>query len=975
MPTASEVKAFLRESWELWLWSLLFPSKLRDRTGDRPPNFDLLEVKPRLFSQFLLVVLVLSVFPWAIALSENSLQGILLLVVPIPFIAYGLAVWQIPLGVQFPLIIGLVYWQNLEGYRSTSIEAFLNLPSEFEFVSWLDMLTKFTQGWTAITITLALFLSVGKQFLKTGNKRVAQVFYWSAGFLSSTLGVWLASDNFIIAAISGVFIQFFTVIVARYQIALAPLVESANKVVENVAIGVSVGVAVGVVGGLPYGVAFGVVFGMAVDVAGGMAVGMAVVVVVGVALSVSFGVSFGVAGVMFGMAGGVAGCVVGGVAVGVVVGVAVGVAGLPWLPFVLACWFIATSAAARNRSAGVVAAGWLTFLTLFEGPGIKTLVAPSVALIGYFHIFPGYLAFAALSQLSALPARLKQLKPSALRQLHWLPPYTSEWLWLPLPNHDRILAAACREDASAGLTAYQYIQQFDLPGFRSTLQKARPQIVADCFAAPISTPDLIATASPKHPILPILAPSFYPTAPEENSPPIDTTDLPELQAMVPRLQNIARDLDAALQGSTAPIRERGLERIANNLPLLAAQIPGLVGPAAARRWQPVITCWQRLLDRELAHQRQQSPGEILNPFLFGNPVPRSRAALFQGRQALKDRILRLLLTDNRPTLVLHGPRRCGKTSLLLNLPRLFPSDILSIYVDLQAPAATRDEASFCYSLARAIAKDARSQGLQLPTLPPRTDFTSDPYIALEDWLDAIQPALANRFLLIALDEFEKLGDALNKGQLSEAIFDQLRHLIQHAEKLGFLFSGVRTLDELGPRWSNYFISVQPLEILYLDPDEARNLLLHPDPDFTLQYAPGIVDRIVEQTRCHPYLLQLIGGCLVNRANLHKTQRADLDLLHKACSDAYTEGSPYFDNLWREFTGTTPTEVAAGQTILRTLALDRQPQIVTESDRAALSRLLRYHIIEPVADASERYRIEIPFVAQWVRDRAPAERSY
>ena len=35
--------------------------------------------------------------------------------------------------------------------------------------------------------------------------------------------------------------------------------------------------------------------------------------------------------------------------------------------------------------------------------------------------------------------------------------------------------------------------------------------------------------------------------------------------------------------------------------------------------------------------------------------------------------------------------------------------------------------------------------------------------------------------------------------------------------------------------------------------------------------------------------------------------------------APTNDEPYFTNVWTEFTGTTPAEVAAGQTLLLTLA--------------------------------------------------------
>ncbi len=83
--------------------------------------------------------------------------------------------------------------------------------------------------------------------------------------------------------------------------------------------------------------------------------------------------------------------------------------------------------------------------------------------------------------------------------------------------------------------------------------------------------------------------------------------------------------------------------------------------------------------------------------------------------------------------------------------------------------------------------------------------------------------MGDRRLPIDLDEFEKIGSAIKDNGIGERLFDQLRSMIQHSDRLGFLFSGVQTLEELGPRWSNYFISVVPMEMHYLQPHEAEDL--------------------------------------------------------------------------------------------------------------------------------------------------------
>ena len=403
-----------------------------------------------------------------------------------------------------------------------------------------------------------------------------------------------------------------------------------------------------------------------------------------------------------------------------------------------------------------------------------------------------------------------------------------------------------------------------------------------------------------------------------------------------------------------------LERCVTNLGTLQGQLLGLgLKGEQITRWQPVFAAWKNVLQRTL------SQDEVLNSFQTGNPLRPERKALFKGRTQFVSDVLRYVYDASHPALVLHGPRRCGKSSFLLNLPRLLPSEVLPVYYSLQGPAATANDGDFCYGLVRALGRDLRGQGVQTPAAE-RDRFHASPYAALEDWLDATLPRLGRRSVLLCFDEFEKLGEAIAQGRISMAVFDQLRELIQHS-KLSFLFCGVQTLAELGPNWSRYFISVQPMEMTYLEPDEARDLLINPDPAFDLRYAEGVVAQVVAVTRCQPYLLQLIGEQMVRQANRNQTRLLTAPLLAAALEAALTAGEAYFTNLWTEYTGTTPAEVRAGQALLHAVAHGQPlPPVETAAARAALRRLERYHVVAAVDGG---YGCEVPFVARWVRERA------
>jgi H+/Cl- antiporter ClcA len=375
-----------------------------------------------------------------------------------------------------------------------------------------------------------------------------------------------------------------------------------------------------------------------------------------------------------------------------------------------------------------------------------------------------------------------------------------------------------------------------------------------------------------------------------------------------------------------------------------------------------------IYDAVLALNNNHVEGELINPFQYGNPLSLNRAYLFKGRASFADQIVRLVLDRSRPTVVLYGPRRVGKSSFLLNLLHLLPENILPVYLDLQSAAITTDESAFCFALVRAISRDSRGLEIELPPVPKFNEFRNSPYILLEEWLNQALPQLGSRSVLLNLDEFEKLGNAIADGRLSLRLFDELRSLIQHYEQLRFLFSGVQTLDELGPNWSSYFISVVPIEMVYLEPNEAFELLINPDPQFNLRYQAGIIEQIITLTRCHPYLLQLIGASLVKQASLQHTRRVNLNLLETAIEDALTTGEPYFMNIWTEFTGSSSIEITVGQEFLLTLAQELPASLVANDKviLAVLQRLQRYHIIEYTNNG---YSFEVPLFKRWVRERA------
>ena len=951
---------FLRETWELFWWAMFCPTRLQYRMNEWSPQkkeygrisdtgfWDILVFgNSRFISQYLLLLFIPSL-PLILNMIERN-QFLDWLQFPCVILtAYGTGVFFLPLGLVIPLL-WLIILSHPDSWLKGLMEATKLLPP----------LPQIGIGLAVLGVCLSLTVWLIFQLLEKQRLSLARNVMMIGGTISAMLGAWLATENLLFLLLTSGATGFILFLFR----------ESINN--SDDAFGVTGGVTAGVTVGVAVVVSIGVVVIVAAEVAGVVAVGVAVVVAFGVAVIVAAGMVAGVAVV-------VAAEVAAGVAVGVAAGVAAGVAGLvvvgvtaggtlplPWF-LVLAALIAFALAPAKNNWVFITTTVILIALSAQNLRWYSILIIP-VTLVSYYRIID-YFFFAPFSFVNSI---LNRLRPQPLEILYSLPPYSSELLWLPLPNHEQFFISTFRSSSQPALDIFRYTQTFPLPGLQITLQNALPQIVADQLKQIKTIEELILTVKPNHPILSFLISPFYNLDPDSDTPTPETSlpkVKPELSILILRLQTIIRDIESALENKNIALRERGLERINNNLQLLQSQLPSLgLKSEAIKRWTSVIESWQSIIEQEKNAQHKLSQGEVINPFQYGNPVRLNQNYLFKGRQQFADEVVRRILNNDRPTIVLHGPRRCGKTSFLYNLPRLFPSDILPVFVDMQSSAITATESDFCFGLVRAIHKDCRSQGVKLPNIPKRNEFQASPYTTLEDWLDEALEQIAEKHIILNLDEFEKIGTAIKNGQITPRLFDELRHLIQHYEQLGFLFSGVQTLEELGPHWSSYFISVVPIEMLYLEPNEAEELLLNPDPAFQIRYDRGIVEEVLKLTNCHPYCLQLLGASMVTQANLNRTNLITTKLLEAAVNDAFISGQPYFTNIWTEFTGTNPEEIAIGQELLLQLAkTDTLISINSENAENVLTRLLRYHILQ---ETNGGYDFEIPLLKQWVKHKA------
>ena len=431
---------------------------------------------------------------------------------------------------------------------------------------------------------------------------------------------------------------------------------------------------------------------------------------------------------------------------------------------------------------------------------------------------------------------------------------------------------------------------------------------------------------------------------------------------------ISEDVDAALNQVTTYNQRLTLKSVANRLDDLSRQLT-TSNDKYTIRLQPLPIRWSQIITNhadELAKAAELRQ-EIDSPYITGNPLTEQQE-IFVGRNDISACIEQLLLDQRRPPLLLYGQRRMGKTSLLNNLGRLLPNTIVPMFVDLQGPASrASDYTGFLYNIAKGMVDSAkRKRSLTLPTLT-REALAADSFTRFEEWLDEVEQALEDKTALLELDEFEVLDSAIAKERFDEQdVLGMLRHMIQHRPRFKVLLAGSHSLEEY-QRWASYLINVQLVHISYLQEDEARQLIERPVKDFPLHYEPDAVERVLELTRCHPCLVQILCAEIVALKNeQHPVHRrlATLRDVEQAVREALSTGSFFFADI------ETNQVNAAGLEILRFLAAKGEGATVSKK---ALSRqfpdnldsrlnlLLRRELIEQVGDG---YRFQVELIRRW-----------
>lgn len=462
---------------------------------------------------------------------------------------------------------------------------------------------------------------------------------------------------------------------------------------------------------------------------------------------------------------------------------------------------------------------------------------------------------------------------------------------------------------------------------------------------------------------------------------------PEVIEAIERFVAIGRDVAVALAASSRLNQLAALGRASEALDGLGTFIESGVHLPEQRWLRRIQEHWLSLVSQgsgQLGHQVERSRRQVINPYVAGNPV---LGSLFVGREEILRQLEELWLNPAQvDSVLLYGHRRMGKSSILKNLPdRLDSARNWVVQFNLQT-VNLANTGSLLYDLALALGdKLPRSQASSL-NLPAEAAFQANFQRAFNQWLDALEPRLANHRFIVAIDEYELLETAMAAGQVDPELIPYLRGVIQSRPWFVLALAGLYTLQEKSEDyWHPLFASIKPRKVSFLSAAATKLLLTQPTDDFPLDYSPDCLAEIVRLTAGQPYLVQLIGQNLVGHFNrqVYEGQRdpdqplalEDLGAVIQSPS-FFEDGDAYFNGVWAQAHDEPPGQ----QAILRALApgpanremLASRTGLAAAALGAALHTLEQHDVVQNGGEQGYGFTVEL--MRLWVLQHQPAGRN-
>lgn len=404
-----------------------------------------------------------------------------------------------------------------------------------------------------------------------------------------------------------------------------------------------------------------------------------------------------------------------------------------------------------------------------------------------------------------------------------------------------------------------------------------------------------------------------------------------------------------------------------------------------------------------------------SPYVTGSPLePQHGHNLFYGREELLGKISRQIATHGNVVL-LEGNRRAGKTSILKHLvgTNAIPG-WLAVYTSLQGVEGDKKFVGIpTHEVFRGIAIEIGKaltklridvplpNGQVVPVGKPALGVsracqegigTETPFTDFRDYLEVVLEVLRclGLGLVLMLDEFDKLQEGIDNGVTSPQVPENIRFLIQTYPKFSAILTGSRRLKRLREEyWSALYGLGTSIPVAALDAESARKVVTEPVRD-QLIFSPEAIDRVIEVTARHPYLMQ----CLCNRIFDYAVQTRSRSITASVVSDAalgLVRDNEHFASLW-DYAGLGPKtgrhrrqlillqcaqnfkrETHVGFGTLQEQLAQVGVDVADEALDADLTYLRELELIDLSGEIGDgEYRLTIPLMADWIEQQQDAD---
>lgn len=255
-------------------------------------------------------------------------------------------------------------------------------------------------------------------------------------------------------------------------------------------------------------------------------------------------------------------------------------------------------------------------------------------------------------------------------------------------------------------------------------------------------------------------------------------------------------------------------------------------------------------------------------------APVSDESKFFGRKVIVQRIKDHLYNDgDRTTFLIYGLRRVGKTSLLNYIESIMKDRFYPIQCDCQGVFDADNTGKLVYRLfVENIAEGLENYyGIDIDK-PLEEDFEKEPFQQLNIFFKAVEKSIGDKSLLILVDEFDDVVYKVQRNIYSKDLYNFIRAKMQHSDKTRFLIAGGEYLLNIMKDGAlKISDSAMPLEVGFMEPDEAREMIIKPLSQNGVLCIPEAVDLIIRITSGHPYFLTAICNKLVELLNKEKNR--------------------------------------------------------------------------------------------------------